>query len=515
VLVALKNIISSCDTELFIRIVDLLHMIQRFVIDPDESIIAKAKECDEMLKAKVLQASLTSPVALQELISMSLGAIQEHFENENLNVKNWCLGWLSFFMNIDLKIHQQYGEIVISLIQFLNESKNLDIAIVARRLLDQSLAKFSNSLLFHNISFSVEFLRKLLALYVTFIKRDSDQIFEKCEIVLNWCILIATQLRNIFTEAGNDPASPLAQFEGSHVRVVEEIFYNSIQMITTYSKHKRQSIKEKLGQFNDIITSLFQSMNRLIQESQAAKATRYNKILEYSLLEMASADDQTVDLLLHWNEHIFQAIRENYVDHIEHMIKILDNRNERVNNNVIRFVANVIQELNNPNLTRRIFCYFLENNRNDSSMTSFLKFLKVLFNQYPSLPLFMSLLSEVSGFPDQSILPKVVQSFNIFVTFEEHFGFIRELLNAIRADNASPDAQRLFKEIVTFWCHDKISLFSLLIMSAKYQLAASVITDFAKGPISEKQLLQLTMIVKMLELPYMSPVRIDLLDYER
>lgn len=518
-LVALKNIINSCDTELFERIADLLQMIQKFVIDPDDSIIAKAKECDEMLKAKILQISTTQNETLQVLLNLALSAIREHFENENLNVKNWCLGWLSFFLNIDMHMHKQYGKIVISLIQFLHESKNGDITMVAKRLLDQALSKFASSSLFNDLGFSVDFLDKQLALYVSLMKRDTEQSNEKCEIILNWSILIANQLRNMFTEKsgaeGRMSRSELGAFETSNAKAIENIFQNSIHMITTYSKHKKQSIKEKLGQFNEIITSLFQSMNALIDETQAEKASRYKQILEFSLLEMATADDQTVDLLLQWNEQIFQAIRENYVDHIEHMIKVLDNKNERVNNNVIRFISSVIHQLNNPALTKKIFCYFLETNKQDSSMTGFLKFLKILFNQFPSLPLFLSLLSEVTALNDAALFPKVVQSFHLFLIFEEHFAFLRDLLAKVKSGQAGEEELNAFKDIVVFWCHDKISLFSLSIMSGKYKLAYDVINDFTKTAFGERQLLQLTMVVKMLELPYLSQVRIDLLDYEK
>lgn len=519
ILVALKNIISSSENEIFQRIVEILQMIQRFVIDQDESIISKAKECDEMLKAKILQYSIDKTSELGELLKDSLEAIQEHFENDNLNVKNWCLGWLGFLLNVDMNFHQQYGKIVISLIQFLNESKNVEIAQMARRLLEQSLSKFAGSQLFRDINFSINFLNKLLGLYVSMMKKETENAYEKCEIILNWCILIGGQLKELFKNGSledksvNSSVKQILNSENS--KEIEDVFHNSILMITSYSKHKKNTIKEKLGHLNEIVLSIFQSINQLVDVNQVNKSSQYQKILQFSLAEMSSSDDQTIDFLIKWNEQIFLAIKEKYIEHIEHMIKILDNKNEGVNNNVIKFISSIIHQLNNPVLTKKIFCYFLENSKNDMNMNGFLKFLKILFNQFPDLPLFMSLINEVSLLKDKIVFPKVVHSFHIFVVFEENFVFVRNLLKAIKTDASSLAEKQYFKEILQFWCHDNISLFSLSIMAGRYELAHKIISQLAMKNVTEKQLLQLTMVVKMLELPYSSQIRIDLLDYEK
>ena len=502
---------------MFTRISELLQMIQKFVIDQDESITYKAKECDEMLKAKILQFAVEGGKELQDVLGLSLTAVTENFENDNLNIKNWCLGWLGFFLNIDMKLHKQYGKIVISLIQFLQDSKNSEISLIAKRLLEQSLVKFALSDLFDDVEFSVDFLNKMLWKYVSLMKKESEPTFEKCEIILNWSILIAGQLQKVFLGMleKEKAGQKVSIFESDNSRLIEEIFQNSIVMISSFSKHKKTAIKDKLKEFNGEIISVFQFMNQMISESQSSKATRYKKILEYSLLEMSTADDQIIEFLIEWNEQIFQAIKENYIEHIEKMIKVLDNKNEHINNHVIKFISNIIRQLNNPVLTKKIFCYFLQNNNtSETNMGGFLKFLKILFRQFPNLPLFMSLIKEVSLLPDKSVFSKVVQSFNIFVTFEENFSFIRELFGKIRNSTANESEKDNFKQIVAFWCHDHVSLFSLFVMAGKYQMAYKVIRHFSKTCATEKQLLQLTMIVKMLELPYSSQIRIDLLDYE-
>ena len=518
ILVALKNIISTCDQELFSKIYELLQLIQRFVVDPDDSIIVKAKECDEMLKAKVLQFSSEKKKDLSELLNYALVAISENFENENLNIKNWCLGWLSFFLNIDLSLHKQYGKIVISLIQFLHESKNSEISSSSKRLLEQSLSRFSTSTLFTNVDFSIDFLNRLLILYVKMIASDNESAYEKCETILNWAILIAKQLYHTFSvvspEQEKQNQASLQNSDGNSL-VIENIYFNSIVMISTYSKQKRQSIKDKLGEYNEIITMLFFYLNQVLSNSKNPEQKKYKKILSFCLEEMTKADDQTIELLIQWNEQIFQSIKEEYIEHIEKMIKILDNKNDIVNNNVIKFISKIIKQLNNPALTKKIFCYFLQNNKNETGLDGFLKFLKILFNQFPNLPLFLSLISEVSNSTDKSMFPKVVQSFHVFITFEENFAFLRELFNKIKNDKATNEEKQSFKFVLQFWCYDKISLFSLCILAGKYSLAYKVISDFSNENLREKQLLQLTTVAKMLELPYYSQIRIDLLDYQK
>ena len=495
-----------------------MQIIQHFIIDADDSVIIKAKECDEILKAKILQIANEKSSDLQDLIHHSLINISENFENENLNVKNWCLGWLSFLLNIDMSLHQFYGKIVINLIQFLYESQNSEITTTCKRFLEQTLNRFSNSPLFKNIDFSLNFLNELLALYVIQTQKENEKIYEKCDTILNWCILISKQLHNMFTKIQNDESkvqvSGLENMEANS-NTIEEIFFNSIIMITTYSKHKKSIVKEKLGEYNEVILSLFDKMNMTMSQKRKMDPKRYKRILRFSSEEMMHADDQTIQFLIQWNEKIFQAIGENYIDHIENLIKTLDSKNDVINNNVIKFISNIIKQLNDPVLTKRIFCYFLQNNKNENGMDGFLKFLKILFTQFPDLQLFMSLIHEVSTITDKKMLTKVVQSFHMYILFENNFAFARELLHRIRIDAATTEDKDNFIKIIKLWCHDKISLFGLTLFAKKYELAYQVISGLGGESLKDKQLLQLTTVAKMLELPYSSQIRIDLLEPEQ
>lgn len=96
--------------------------------------------------------------------------------------------------------------------------------------------------------------------------------------------------------------------------------------------------------------------------------------------------------------------------------------------------------------------------------------------------------------------------------FEDNFAFLRTLIKRFKTKQATHTEQEFFKKIFRIWCFNEISLFSLCVISGNYRLADKIIRDVSVSEMKEVDTIQLTQFVKMLELPYFSYVRIELID---
>ncbi len=510
-LASFKNLLNYIGKEFIQKISEIFQIILKFISEQDEGIVSKAKECDELLKAKFVDYTETETFKISELFSSILKFIHENFGLENLNVKNWSLGWLSFLINLDPNLHRMYAEIVIDLINFLSQTSHKEILTTAQNILEYSQARFKSSTWFTDLQFNVEFLDKLLNDYVDITTSDSKYPSIQIDTILQWAIFISSKIFELILSEKNQ-TSWKDRAKNKDYLIMQNILLNAMKIITSYSKQLKTSTKELIIQLNDLMISNFASFNTLLNIGSHPQNEKFDPLLEFSFKEMASTDSESIEFILRWNDEIFNIIHDRYLIHLESLIKILDNKNEKIHNNVIRFISNIIQKLNNSSLTEKIICYFLQNKNSESNISGFLKFIKILFDRVKSMDLFLIIVKEINKLKYKDFFHKIVQSLQIFVIFEENFKFVRDLFKEIRNNQATNQHLLTFKEIFQLWCCDPISLFGLCLMAGTYRLAFEVIFDHCSGDLHEKELIQLTNVVKMIELPYFSQIRMDLLD---
>lgn len=513
-LAGFKNLLSYMGKEFVQKIPEIFQITLKFINEQDETIISKAKECDELVKAKFVEYTETETFKISELFSSILKFIHDNFGIENLNVKNWSLGWLSFLINLDPNLHRMYAEIIINLINFIAQTTHPEILTTVQNILEYAQNKFRTSTWFNDLQFNVEFLNKLLENFVGIISTEFKYPPVQLETILIWSIFISNKLIELVSVETNQN-SWKEKAKQSDYETIQEILLNAMKIITSYSKQSKPSIRHLIIELNNLLVSNFTVFDVLLGDGSRMNAEKYDHLLEFSFREMNDTDAESIEFILRWNDEIFNVIHERYLNHLENLIKILDNKNEQIHNNVIRFISNIIQKLNNSTLTEKIILYFLQNKNSESNISGFLKFIKILFDRVKSMDLFLAVVKEINKLQKKDFFPKIVQSFHIFVIFEENFRFVRDLLKDVRNKNATSQQLLTFKEIFLLWCYDPISLFGLCLMAGIYQIAFEVIYDHCSDDLHERELIQLTNVVKMIELPYFSQIRMDLLDFQK
>jgi len=513
-LAGFKNLLSYMGKEFVGKIPEIFQITLKFISEQDEAIVSKAKECDELVKAKFVEYTETETFKICDLFSAILKFIHDNFGIENLNVKNWSLGWLSFLINLDPNLHRMYAEIIINLINFISQTTHPEILTTVQNILEYAQNKFRISTWFNDLHFNIEFLNKLLEDFVSIILTDPKYSPVQLETLLIWSIFIANKLIEL-VQVDQNQATWREKAKPQDFDTIQEILLSAMKIITNYSKQPKPRIRQLIIELNNLLVSNFAVFDVLLGDGSKISAEKYDHLLEFSFREMSDTDAETIEFILRWNDEIFNVIHERYLNHLENLIKILDNQNEQIHNNVIRFISNIIQKLNNSTLTEKIILYFLQNKNSESNISGFLKFIKILFDRVKSMDLFLAVVKEINKLQKKDFFSKIVQSFHIFVIFEENFRFVRDLLKDVRNRSATPQQILTFREIFRLWCYDPISLFGLCLMAGIYQIAFEVIYDHCSDDLHERELIQLTNVVKMIELPYFSQIRMDLLDLQK
>ena len=96
---AFHNILTYTGNEFVTSVNSIFTLLLSLIADEDELVNSKAKENDEILKAKFLFYFEKQIEDSKNLINEILMFLQAPFQRENLDVKGWVLGWLKFIIN--------------------------------------------------------------------------------------------------------------------------------------------------------------------------------------------------------------------------------------------------------------------------------------------------------------------------------------------------------------------------------------------------------------------------------
>ena len=105
-------------------------------------------------------------------------------------------------------------------------------------------------------------------------------------------------------------------------------------------------------------------------------------------------------------------------------------------------------------------------------------------------------------------MKKIVQLLNYFFQFEECFAFLRRLMLRIKIKTASPRDNEIHSQILEFFEQDDLSLLSMSLTSGNYSLFYKLIIKVSSIEVNEVELMALTKVVSLLELPYFAYIRL-------
>ncbi|KAE8690888.1 Protein VAC14-like protein [Hibiscus syriacus] len=103
----------------------------------------------------------------------------------------------------------------------------------------------------------------------------------------------------------------------------------------------------------------------------------------------------------------------------------------------------------------------------------------------------------------------MVQALNLILLTSSELSKLRELLKQSHSNAAGKD---LFVSLYASWCHSPIAIISLCLLAQTYQHASSVIQSLVEEDINAKFLVQLDKLIRLLETPVFTYLRLQLLE---
>jgi len=108
----------------------------------------------------------------------------------------------------------------------------------------------------------------------------------------------------------------------------------------------------------------------------------------------------------------------------------------------------------------------------------------------------------------------MVQTLSLILLTARELDALRELLRSSLEADAPKEATELFIIMYGCWCHNPVATLALCLLAQAYDLAASVVTQFAKVDITVGFLMQVDKLVQLLESPIFIQLRLQLLEVD-
>lgn len=193
---AFHNILTYTGPEFTQCISSIFQLLLNLIADEDEQVVYKAKENDEILKAKFQFYFEKQTPDQRELISEILRFLQVPFQRENMEVKGWVLGWLKFIINQENNFTTQFFSTIVSnLIVFLQSYGHDELKKNTLSLLSFAQKKYLLSDMIWNVSYNLDFVHLLLENYVNKNFSETQRI-----TTIEWCLQILKTLLGLMKQ---------------------------------------------------------------------------------------------------------------------------------------------------------------------------------------------------------------------------------------------------------------------------------------------------------------------------
>lgn len=106
----------------------------------------------------------------------------------------------------------------------------------------------------------------------------------------------------------------------------------------------------------------------------------------------------------------------------------------------------------------------------------------------------------------------MVQTLSLILLTARELDELRKLLRSSLESHASEEATELFINMYGCWCHNPVATLALCLLAQAYDLAASLVSQFAQVDITVGFLMQVDKLVQLLESPIFIQLRLQLLE---
>ncbi|GMI90220.1 hypothetical protein like AT2G01690 [Hibiscus trionum] len=198
-------------------------------------------------------------------------------------------------------------------------------------------------------------------------------------------------------------------------------------------------------------------------------------------------------------------------DKFDTLLKALSDSSDEVVLRVLDIHASMAQD---PLHFRQLVVFLMHNFRVDRSLLErrgalIIRRLCVLLD---AERVYRELSTILEGEADLDFACVMVQALNLILLTSSELSDLRELLKQSLFNAAGKD---LFVSFYASWCHSPMAIISLCLLAQTYQHACAVIQSLVEEDINAKFLVQLDKLIRLLETPIFSYLRLQLLEPRR
>ncbi|KAE9597534.1 putative vacuole morphology and inheritance protein [Lupinus albus] len=247
-------------------------------------------------------------------------------------------------------------------------------------------------------------------------------------------------------------------------------------------------------------------------KADLAEAFDVEAVLSIARRQISSEWEATRIEALHWMSTLLNRYRTEVLqfldDILDTLLKALSDPSDEVVLLVLDVHACIAKD---PQHFQQLVVFLLHSFRVDNSLLEkrgalIIRRLCVLLNAERVYRELSTILERESDLDFSSLM---VQALNLILLTSPELSEIRELLKQSLVNTAGKD---LYVTLYASWCHSPMAVLSLCLLAQTYQHASDVVQSLGEEDINTKFLVQLDKLIRLLETPTFTCLRLQLLE---
>ncbi|KAE9607520.1 putative vacuole morphology and inheritance protein [Lupinus albus] len=474
---ALYNIAKVVRGDFIIFFNQIFDALCKLSADSDVNVQSAAHLLDRLVKDIVTESDQFS---IEEFIPL----LRERMNVLNPFVRQFLVGWITVLDSVpDIDMLGFLPDFLDGLFNMLSDSSH-EIRQQADSALSEFLQEIKNSP-------SVDY------------GRMAEILVQRAGSPDEFTRLTAITWINEFVKLGGDQLVPYYAVILAAILPCISDKEEKIRVVARETNEELRAIKADLAESFDVEAVL--SIARRCSFSDLGKVAR----------QISSEWEATRIEALHWISTLLIRYRTEVLqfldDIFDTLLKALSDPSDEVVLLVLDVHACIAKD---PQHFRQLVVFLVHNFRVDNSLLEkrgalIIRRLCVLLN---AERVYRELSTILEGESDLDFASLMVQALNLILLTSWELSEIRDLLKQALVNPAGKD---LYVSLYASWCHSPMAILSLCLLSQTYQHASAVIHSLEEEDINTKFLVQLDKLIRLLETPTFTCLRLQLLEPER
>ena len=366
IVLCFRNMMEIIQSEVFLSLKNILKISIRILNDSDDNINSKSDEIESIIKNKILNF-FDDYKQNHQVVHRILEALDSQ-NKKSLMVKEWCLAWFKFVLNLDINSTLAfYPKLVISILNFFSEISSEDLLAKLEDVLDHSLKVYCQNRDLTRLEAHLVFVHQLLKNANSEIKpmifNTRSQVYVKAlDKSLDYILAILGFLQNSVHDmvSANRSKESESQSQFSEIpktkqlelvikkkqEIIEEILNLCIEFIFKFQNSDLPSIKLRVTHLKPIVLDLDFFKNLLLfavipQEktenqlfsstvsvSQILEKGNFYSTIHYVSEEIVHVEENNIEWAVSFLEKFFEIEPEIFSNYLDKFRPIVNSSNQ-------------------------------------------------------------------------------------------------------------------------------------------------------------------------------------------